>query len=303
MSKELSNRINPKNIPKRFALTLATAAAVGLVACSGVKAENVTINAPAASTPSSAAGTPRPEEKPTVVTTLTASPEEAKLGEVVAHPIIVPSNLSEIEVTSLNDTFPEGQWVHPVYNPLEANAAYNWRGIGPHYPIAFRNIEPNAAHITSHGNVGEVVVVSDKGGKIEIAFMQINAHQKDGAWGKDQNGNPTKGSWKMQYNIHALQPNQEVWIVDPDTGKQMPWPDGSPVTYKANGLGIAAFEVPETLSNDVRFGLVFNMPVTADDIQAHEVIIQRGPNDHPELNGVNPLPRNAIKPLVPGDGN
>jgi len=51
-------------------------------------------------------------------------------------------------------------------------------------------------------------------------------------------------------------------VVDPDTGKQLFWPDGSPVVYRANELGIASFEVPATcgecgIGGDVRFGLMF----------------------------------------------
>jgi len=75
-------------------------------------------------------------------------------------------------------------------------------GIGPHYPIAFENIDPNAANISTHGNVGEIIVVSDKGGMVMVAFMQESAHQKDGAWATDQNGNLVKGDWK--YNTISM---------------------------------------------------------------------------------------------------
>lgn len=268
---------------------LAVAAAVGTGAyCLNQRGDGDEVPVIATPTVSAAAGSPTPEP------TAPPIPE----GEVVASAIRVPSNLSDIKPFPLNNSFPERQWVHPIYDPVTADSTHDWRGIGPHYPIAFENIDPNAAVVTSHGNVGEVIVKSDKGGEIMIAFMQINGHQKDGAWGKDQNGNSIKGDWTMQYNMHGLAPHQEIRVVDPDTGKQMFWPDGSSVIYEANDQGIAAFELPETISNDVRVGFQFSVPENA----GHEFIIHRGPHDRSEVK-VNPLPKGVVKPLVPGDGN
>lgn len=253
---------------------------------------------------------PRPEGNnagvvPNTPTTGTAGePNPAPTSETGLALIIgipVPANSSDIRVANLNNNFPEGQWVNPIYDPFTADAGHDWRGIGPHYPIAFENIDLNASDISSHGNVGEVVLVSNRGGKVMLAFMQEDAHQKDGAWGRDQNGNPIKGDWTMQYSFHSLAPNQEIWVVDPDTGAQLNWSDGSPVIYRANDLGTASFGIPATSGNDVRVGFIFTMPVPTTGIQPAEVLIQRGPNNHPELAGVNPLPETTIKPLISGN--
>jgi len=216
--------------------------------------------------------------------------------------IPVPSNLDQIQFANLNSNFPQGQWINPDYNPAEADAAHNWEGIGPHYPEAFKNIDQDAAHLSTHGNVGETVVVSDKGGKVMVAFMQENNHQKDGDWGTDQNGNMVKDNVDdMQYTFHSLIPNEQILVVDPDTGKQLSWPDGSPVIYTANSLGIAAFDLPATIGKDVRVAFIFYMPAQVPGVNPQEVLIQRGANNHPENRGVNPLPVTVIKPEIPGN--
>lgn len=266
----------------------------------GPKAQEALDKAAKAALARAAAGISTSTTAPTETTTV------VETAKVYFAGIPVPSNLSEIGTAKMNNSFPEEKWVNPVYNSLTADADHNWEGIGPHYPIAFKNIDPNAARVSTHGNVGEVVLVSDKGGMVMISFMQEYTNQKDGAWGKDQNGDPIKGNWEMQYNFHALAPNQEISVVDPDTGKQLLWPDGSPVIYRANDQGIASFEVPATYGecgngNDVRFGLMFSMPASITGTQATEVKIERGPNDHPELTGENPLPIGVIKPMVPGE--
>ncbi|MCL4353625.1 hypothetical protein M1615_04140 [Patescibacteria group bacterium] len=247
------------------------------------------------------------------VTATSTTTTEARSGaerlekNQLAKPIPVPLVISGDMVRSLtrDGRFPryqEGRWMLPAYDETEADAAHNWRGVGPRYPFAFENIDPDAAALTTHGNVGELIVTSRRGGRVMVAVMQLDKHQKEGAWGKDpKTGRFEQNSaWEMQYNFHGLKPGEEIWVVDPDTGKILTWPDGSPVIYRANEQGIAAFEIPATHGNhDVRVGFVFNMPAQGNGMQPTEVKIERGPNDHPELKGENPLPRNeVIKPRV-----
>lgn len=61
MNKELSPRINRGRIHRAIAFAIAPVVIAGLVACSGVRAREVTIYTGATPTPSAAAGTPRPE--------------------------------------------------------------------------------------------------------------------------------------------------------------------------------------------------------------------------------------------------
>ncbi len=251
-------------------------------------------------TPSEAAsGTPEPSM------TIGIPSSEQNLGEGIAYPITVPSVISGDMVREVRDGgqyphFTEGQWFHPVYDLTQETAAENYRGIGPWYPVAFENLDSNAAELTTHGNVGELVISGRNGGRVMIAVMQLDAHQHDGAWGTD----PKTGrfiqnpNWEMQYNFHSLQPLQEIWVVDPDTGKNLTWPDGSPVIYRANEQGIAAFAIPTTNGNDVRVGFVFDMPAQGNGVQAPEVKFEHGPNDNPDKTGENPLPDSVLKPMV-----
>jgi hypothetical protein len=246
-----------------------------------------------------ASGAPEPSE------TIAIPSSEQNLGEGIAYPITIPSVISGDMVREVRDGgqyphFTEGQWFHPVYDLTQETAAENYRGIGPWYPVAFENLDSNAAELTTHGNVGELVISGRNGGKVMIAVMQLDAHQHDGAWGTD----PKTGrfmqnpNWEMQYNFHSLQPLQEIWVVDPDTGKNLTWPDGSPVIYRANEQGIAAFAIPATNGNDVRVGFVFDMPAQGNGVQAPEVKFERGPNDNPDKTGENPLPDSVLKPMV-----
>lgn len=226
----------------------------------------------------------------------------------LARPIPVPGVISGSMVRELKllngETIPmysEGEWFHPVYDPTQEGQAQNYRGIGPWYPVAYENVDSNAAILTTHGNVGELVVSGRDGGRVMVAFMQLDKHQKEGAWGTD----PKTGrfmqnpAWEMQYNFHSLAPLEEIWVVDPDTGKNLTWSDGSPVIYRANEEGIAAFAIPETKGNDVRVGFVFTMPAQGKGVQPPEVKIERGPNDNPGKTGENPLPDSVLKPMVP----
>ena len=240
----------------------------------------------------------------TTETTVAVAQVEGE-GQVIAKAIAVPSVISgsmvrELRDGGVNPMYKEGEWFHPVYDLTQEGKAANYRGIGPWYPVAFENVDPNAAVLTSHGNVGEVIVSGRDGGKIMVAFMQLDKHQHEGAWGTDPKTGKFMQSdkWEMQYNFHSLAPLQELWVVDPDTGANLLWPDGSPVIYRANEQGIAAFAIPATKGNDVRVGFVFEMPAQGNKIQAPEVKIERGPNDRPGLTGENPLPDSVLKPMV-----
>lgn len=244
-------------------------------------------------------GCAAPSMKPEERLTQASCPETANLGPVIASSVRVPGNVSEIKV--METTNGNGEWFHPIYDKFAADAAHDFRGIGPWYPVAYRNIDANAATLITHGNVGELVVRAVNGGRVEVAFDQLAAHQTDGAFGHDNAGNVVKNdSWNMQYNLHGLAAGQEVFVFDPDTGRQMLWDDGvTPVVYKANEFGTAAFDVPKTAANcDVRWGLVFSM-VNRPGFQAQEVKIERGPNDRPELKGENPLPKGVVKAAIP----
>ncbi|MCL4415438.1 MAG: hypothetical protein M1268_00925 [Patescibacteria group bacterium] len=235
---------------------------------------------------------------------LVATPE--KQDQILALPIPVPSVISgdmvrELRQGGQNQMYKEREWFHPVYDITQEDKAHDYRGIGPWYPVAFENVDKNAAVLTSHGNVGELIVSGRDGGKVMVAVMQLDKHQHEGAWGTDPDTGRFVQSdkWDMQYNFHGLEPLQEIFVIDPDTGKILTWPDGSPVIYRANEQGIAAFAIPGTKGNDVRVGFVFKMPAQVKGEQAPEVKIERGPNDNPGKTGENPLPDSVAKPMVP----
>lgn len=250
--------------------------------------------------------TPRPTLEVTPAPVSSEQPTTIEgLGRQIANPVPVPDVISggmvrELRRGGQNPMYSEGEWFHPVYDLTQESAREDYRGIGPWYPVAYENLDANAAVLTTHGNVGEVVVSGREGGMVMVAFMQLDAHQDDGSWGTNPRTGrfEQNGRWEMQYNMHSLQPLQEIWVVDPDTGKNSLWPDGSPVIYRANDKGIAAFEIPATHGNDVRVGFVFEMPGQGNRNQAPEVKIERGPNDNPSRKGENPLPDSVIKPMV-----
>lgn len=205
----------------------------------------------------------------------------------------LPSRHSEVPVADINT---HGKWFNPVYDALRANAARNWEGIGPHYPIAFA-AEPNAAHLKTYGNVGEFVIVGDGGGKVWLALWQEAQHQNEGKWGEVNGGRGRNDSWKMQYTFKGLPVGAQMTLFDPDTGAVLDrWPDGSLIGYTANHLGTAAFEVP---SGEARWGVCFNMPGQQQGVQLPEVIVTQGSNDKPGLRGENPLPPAVVKPGMP----
>ena len=193
--------------------------------------------------------------------------------------------------------YQEGQWFLPAYDEFEANAKFDWRGIGPWCPVAFKELQSGAAHLTTHGAVGETVIVADNGGLVEFGVMQLGKHQNDGL----MNGTgQVDNNWKMQYTFKGLEAGQQIIPVDPDTGKQLTW-DGTdtPIVYTASKFGDFSVELPKTdAQHDVKVAFVFNLGASAQGEQAHEIKIERGPNDHPELKGENVLPSSVIKPAV-----
>lgn len=245
--------------------------------------------------PSEAAGTPSiaPDANASI-----APLENQALGKDLVVPVPVPTDLSQLQYYIPSEA-PQGVWFNPIYDKFEADQAHDWRGIGPHYPVVFDNLGDSAATLTAHNSVGELVIQAVNGGKVMIGFMQENAHQKDGAY--DDKG--VKGNWEMQYTFKSVPQGTTFEVIDPDTGKQMLWPDGTPVVYGPSINGDASFEIPATNGNDVRVGFIINIPAPLPGTQVPEMKIERGPNNHPELKGENPLPKAVVKPLVPGDGN
>lgn len=216
--------------------------------------------------------------------------------------IPVLSNIKQLQAFEPGNA-PQGRWFNPIYDPFEADAAHEWRGIGPWYPVAVKNVDADAAKFLTHGTVGEMIVQANRGGRVEVAFWQIDAYQSDGAWGHDASGrivhNP---DWAMQYTFKNAPQGTEFHIVNADTGEALTWPDGTPVIYLPSKYGDFSFEVPKTNGKDVRVGIAFNMPAAISGEQPLEIKIERGPNDHPNLTGENPLPEGVINPMVPGAG-
>lgn len=242
----------------------------------------------------------------------------AALGPRIGEGIPVPSDWNEVTENIWaffrnNDGFPkykEGEWFLPVYDITQANEDADWRGIGPHLPIAFKNLPngergPLVGVLDTHGNVGELIVEA-RGGSVEgewqqwveVGFMLPDTFRDDGDWSRGRH-NP---DWKTQYTFHGLRPFQPIFPINIDTGRRLVWPDGSLVDYTANGFGTASFEMPERDGKDTRVGFVFEMSHRRQDVQPQEVKIERGPNDKPNRRiGENPLPdRGTIKPMIPG---
>lgn len=248
--------------------------------------------------------------------TPSAEPTEASESQapVTGEWVAVPATLKEIKVMGLQGgstaedgtvfpQFEEGKWFHPLYDRFQVDPSKDqWRGVGPWYPVEFRNLDANAALFSTHGNVGELIVVSDQGGWVEVGFWQLDNYQDDGSWGRGPDGVGDiyqDGSWAMQYTFKELGANAEVQVIDPDTGNPYTWEDGSPVIYRANDKGTASFEIPQTNGNDVRVAFRFQMPGASNTVQPHEVKIERGPNDRPRRTGENLLPESVLKPEVP----
>lgn len=288
----------------------------------GVDAEpSATATAGATATPTA---TPELNPSPTPDATGTPIPTHYEgatgpEGKVIAKAIPVPNVVSGDMVRGLVSTtithgpkdqpftypqYQEGTWFLPLYDQGQVNWDYtdqsghhhdaNWRGIGPWYPEAFQSIDSGAAHLKTHNAVGETVIVADNGGKVEFAIWQLAKYQTQGA----DNPNQT-----MQYTFKGLEAFQEVAVIDPDTGAVLLGKDGLPLVYKTSKFGDFVVGIPATDSaHDVRVGFVFDFGASPEGVQKHEIKVERGPNDHPELTGENPLPDSVIKPTVPVNG-
>jgi hypothetical protein len=311
----MNEKININRLGKLGALALTAALVVEGCGGSSATATSGATNNPDGATPSPVIPTLSNGETPSATALITAVPTQGpdasassneNLGEQIANPIAIPQLISGDMVRSLQggSKFPQyqdGEWILPSFLESQSDAAHNWFGIGPWYPEAFRNIDAGAAHLTSHGAVGETVVVADKGGMVEFAVMQLGKHQKDGATDGEGNLDPNSA---MQYTGKGFEPYQTIWVIDPDTGKQLFWPDGSPVIYKASQYGDASFAIPATDANhDVRVAFAWNMGPSKPGVQPHEIKWERGPyktdaNGKPVLGGENPLPGSVVKPAV-----
>lgn len=227
-----------------------------------------------------------------------AFPEAPILGNFVGTPVRVPNRLSEIQVRSLT-SFPQGEYFYPIYDPNTANQANGWKGVGPHNGVAFSNIDFNAANLFSTGKVGELIVKANNGGRVAVSFYQEQNNQFDGKWGPDASGQIVLDlGWDLLYIFDGLQPGQQIRIVDPDTGRQMHWRDGTQTIYFANQSGSVGFNIPKTCG-DARVQFVFSA-LNRPGFQPQEVKIRRGPNDRPELGIGNALPPGVVKPGVGG---
>ncbi len=227
--------------------------------------------------------------------------EAAALAPRIGKAVPVPDSYPAIKVRALTrgvkidgvrvPRFSEGRWSHLIYDPEHAGQNDNYEGIGPHFPVVKTDLNPNASTLRSDGTTGRLIITAREGGRVQIGFMQLDAFQDDGAW-SDGVQNP---AWEMQYVFNGLRSGQPIMPVDADTGKRLRFKDGSLAQYIADSEGKIAFEIPETHGNDVRVGFVF-------DVQAaQQIIIDRGPNDHPETGLANSLPRKGIiKPMLPG---
>jgi hypothetical protein len=237
------------------------------------------------------------EQTPSSVTSTT----EVQVSRETMIPL--PSEISGELARNLKDggdftKYSEGQWFLPVYDEFEANAEHDWRGIGPWYPVFFRS-EPGAAHLSTHGNLGELIVVADQGGMVEVGVWQLGPHQTEGTVNGNGDFDP---NWALQYTFKGMEPLQKVIPFDPDTGKQLTWEDGTPIVYAASELGDFSVEIPRTDEDqDVRVAFRFFMVPSrgGEVVQPHEIKIERGPNDQPRKTGENLLPvEQVVKPSL-----
>ena len=235
------------------------------------------------------------------------SSEVEALAPRIGRAVPVPDSYPAIKVKALtrgieidgNDVpkFTEGRWFHPVYDPTHAGQADSYTGIGPHYPVVKTDLNPNASSLRSDGTTGRLIITAREGGRVQIGFMQLNAFQDDGAW-SDGVQNP---AWGMQYVFNGLRPGQRILPIDVDSGRRLVNGDGSLATYNSDDQGNAAFRIPETHGRDIRVGFIFYLLSPAQTGITQRVVIDRSPIVHPELGGVNSLPRKGItKPMLSG---
>lgn len=206
--------------------------------------------------------------------------------------IPTPGRHSDVKNYVLNASAPQREWSNWIYDLGQWDPVNKiFRGSGPLMPGAV-TLAPGAGHTESHGAVGQVYMVSDNGGPATFSVWQEAQHQDET---KYSNGVQVSSTYDNQVTIHGLFPGQEIRIMNPDDGSQATWPDGSPVVYKANSLGTFSAELPR---GEVRVQFAFCLGVTPTGIQKQVIMIEHGPNNHPELQGEVPLPAGVIKPFM-----
>jgi hypothetical protein len=236
-------------------------------------------------------------------------------GQQIAKPIAVPTTVSSESIRAFfpgvtldgksTSVYNEGKWFIPQTKSTaeKADSANNISGnyvdVGPWRLVAFENIQNGAGHLDTHGEVGETIITADNGGLVEFAYSQLGPVQNDSL--ENAHGQ-TDSNWKLQLTFKGLEAGQTVIPVDPDTGKQLTWEDGSPIVFAASNLGDCSVELPKTDKNsDVRVGFVINMKASPAGVQKHEVKVEVGPNDQPNLVGENKFTntKQLIKESVP----
>lgn len=235
------------------------------------------------------------------------NPESPILGDVVGKAVRVPARLP-VPVRDFHPFPPENEYFNPIYDKATANARNRWKGIGPHYPIAISNVDSSAVFLTTSSinlqaptaKVGELTVKGLNGGRVGVSFYQEQNHQFEGAFGEDAPGHlVNRLNWNMAYYFEGFNPEQEVKIADPDTGRLMHYRDGKPAVFNADSEGKIAFNAPRACG-DVRFQVVFNI-LANPGFNTQEVKIRRGPDDRPGLGITKPLPPGVVKPGAPED--
>lgn len=227
-------------------------------------------------------------------------PEDAKLSDQVASRIPVPSdvsNQSEVPFAQLNANSPQRKWFHPIYDQSRFNEKDKWVGGGPWAPIY---IDGDAATLQTHGNPGEFIIRQKSGGRVTVGVMQLQKYQDQTKYSSETGSAVQNPDWTNQYTFKGMMPGTEIRVVDPDTGKQHLWPDGAtPVIYTPSKNGDFSVEIPRACG-DVRVAFSFTLPSPTPGTQLLEIKVERGANNHPELQGEVPLPKGVIKTAIAG---
>lgn len=226
--------------------------------------------------------------------------ESIDLGDFVGAPVRIPANLSQVIPRPLQN-IPGSEYFYPIYDPNKADAAHRYEGIGPHYGVAYQNLDGNyAADLFTFGNVGELAVKAKNGGRFAISFEHEFINQWQGTWYTDAAGHRVfNPNIDMAYWFEGLLPGQKVIAADPDSGRQLKYNTGNPVEFFANADGKIGVAVPKTCNADMRVQFVVNI-LNDPRFPPQLLVIKRGPNDKPELLAANSLPGSVVKPQIPG---
>lgn len=226
------------------------------------------------------------------------SPENPNLGDFIGAPVRIPNNLSEVKVRPL-ENFPGSEYFYPIYDPDKADEAHMYVGIGPHYAVAYQNLDGNyAADLLTWRNRGELVVQAKNGGRFAISYLHEFAHQGEGTYYIDSSGQKVfNPNLNMAYWFEGLLPGQSVKAVDPDTGRQLRYNDGTLVEVFPNQDGRLGVALPKTCNSDARVQFVLNI-INNPQFPPQQIKIRRGPDDKFQANS---LPGGVIKPQIPGD--